>query len=289
MAITPTDLGRLGVDLCRMNKSTFTFDGGMMRFARHLIGSPEGMAQQLVTLVAKGYRYYFVGRIKADTESEAFDRRLRDYYDADLPKWTRERRRRRGLANARYLRHDDWFIVLVTEGKAERFWQEDKHRARDVRAVPIRFRGYSISFRPGGYQRLSPEERVWRQAMWRAYREARARGEQGIAPPMAARDAKWHVHVRMDDETYAGVKAYFLNIALHRRADFLAGEFATLGFEPYGPVRAQLRNILRAVNEARRTAHYDVLPLSVIRFERRIVKAFVEPRQDTSIVVQARG
>jgi hypothetical protein len=260
-----------------------------MRLARHLIGSPVGMVQQLVTLVAKGYRYYFVGRMKADAEPEAFDRRLRDYYDADLPKWTRERRRSRGEATARYLRHDDWFIVLVTEGTAERFWREDKHRARDVRSVPIRFRGYSISFRPGGYRRVSSEERVWRQAMWRAYREARAQGEQGHAPPPAARDMKWHVHVRMDDETYAGVKAYFLNIALHRRAEFLASEFGTLGFEPYGPIRTQLRNILRAVNEARRMANYDALPLSVIRFERRIVKAFVEPSQDVSTMVPVRG
>lgn len=247
-----------------------------MRVARHLIGTTEGMVQQLVTLVAKGYRYYFVGQVKPGADRESFDERMLAYYEAQLPKWTRERRRRRGQANARYLRLEDWFIVLLTEGRAERFWREDKHRARDVRQVPIRLKGYSISYRQGGYQRLSSEERVWRQAMWRAYREARASGATGEAPPPAVRDNRWHVHVRLDDETYLGLKAYFLNIATHRSAEFLAAEFSELWYQPYGPIRVQLRNILRAVNGARHQAGYDLLRLSVIRFQRRIVRAFAD-------------
>lgn len=247
-----------------------------MAHARHLVGSIEGMVQQLVTLIAKGYRYYFVGKMKAGTDPEPFDQKMLSRYEAGLPKWTRERRRQRGVANFRYLRHDDWFIVLLTEGEADRFWREDKHRTRNVRAVPIRFKGYSISFRQGGYKKLSSEERVWRNAMWSAYREARSRGEKGDAPPQAARDTKWHVHVRLDDETYRGLKSYFLNIATHRTSDFLAGEFSDLWYQSYGPIRAQVRIILRAVNDARRAAGYDVLPLSVIRFQRRIVKAFIE-------------
>jgi hypothetical protein len=87
---------------------------------------------------------------------------------------------------------------------------------------------------------------------------------------------KWHVHVRLDEETYAGMKAYFLNIATHRRSDTLAEEFSDLWCQSYGAIRAQLRNILRVVNEARKMAGYDTLPVSVIRFNRRIVKAFEE-------------
>jgi hypothetical protein len=235
------------------------------------------MVQQLVTLVAKGYRYYFIGTVKPGADLDRFDQRMRTYYEADLPKWTRERRRRRAVANARYLRLDDWFIVLLTEGTAERFWREDKHRVRDVKQVPIRFKGYSISYRQGGYQRLSSEERVWRQAMWRAYREAGAIGERRTAPPPASRDSKWHVHVRLDEETYLGLKAFFLNSATHRSAEFLAAEFSELWCQPYGPIRVQLKNILRAVNAARHTAGYDQLPVSVIRFKRQIVKAFAAP------------
>jgi len=236
------------------------------------------MVQQLVTLVAKGYRYYFVGKVKSGAELASFDQKMLAAYEAALPKWTRERRRQRGLANFRYLRSGEWFIVLVTEGKAPKLWGEDKHRIRDVREVPIRFKGYSISYRQGGYKKLSANERFWRNGMWTAYREARERGEKGEAPPPAQRDAKWHVHVRLDDETYSGMKAYFLNIAAHRTSDILAAEFSELWCQSYGPVRSQLRNMLRAVNEARRRAGYDTLPLSVIRFKRRIVKAFLEPQ-----------
>ncbi len=218
--------------------------------------------------------------MKRGSDPERFDERMLEHYDAGLPKWTRERRRQRGLANFRYLRHGEWFIVLVTEGKAERFWREDKHRTRDVRAVPIRFKGYSISLQQGGYKRVPQDERVWRNAMWSAYRDARERGEKGEAPPPAARDSKHHVHVRLDEETYAGMKAYFLNIATtdiqtSSSSSLFSRSFRAL-VSALCPVRVQLRNILRAVNEARTAAGYDTLPLSVIRFKRRIVKAFVE-------------
>lgn len=250
-----------------------------MAVARHSVASMDGMVQQLVTLVSKGYRYYFVGKKKAGAEADEFDQKMLATYEADLPKWTRERRRQKGLANFRYLRVDDWFIVLVTEGKAPKFWAEDKHRVRDVRQVPIRFKGYSMSYRQGGFKKITPSERYWRNGMWAAYREARDRGEVGEAPPPAERDMKWHVHVRLDEETYHGMKSYFLNIATHRRSDALAEEFSELWCQSYGPIRAQLRNILRAVNAARKKAGFDTLPLTVIRFKRRIVRAFAPPRQ----------
>jgi hypothetical protein len=102
-------------------------------------------------------------------------------------------------------------FALSTEGRVERFWREDRNRIRDVRSVPIRFKGYSISYRQGGYRRLERMERYERQLMWEAYREARERGEKGDAPAPAPRDSMWHVHVRLDDDTYEGMKAYFLN------------------------------------------------------------------------------
>src|SRR5439155_919039 len=80
--------------------------------------------------------------------------------------------------------------------------------------------------------------------------------------------------VRLDDDTYAGLKAYFLNIACHRQADFLAQEFWELPFEPYRPVRVQLLNILRAVNRARFLAGYEQVPVTVIRFKRNSVRPF---------------
>jgi hypothetical protein len=69
-------------------------------------------------------------------------------------------------------------------------------------------------------------------------------------------------------------KAYFLNIATHRQADFLANEFLELHFQPYRPVREQLLAFLRAVNRQRQLAGFQRIPYSVIRFKRRIVRAF---------------
>jgi hypothetical protein len=219
---------------------------------KHVVGSIDGMVAMLVNLVSKGYRYYFVGQVKDGKAKEDFDARLLFHYEADLPKWSRERRKRAGVANFRYLRFDRWFVVLATEGTATRFWQEDRERIRDVRHTPIRFHGYSISYRQGGFR----DRTLWKD------------------PAVRERDMKWHVRVQLDAETYAGIKAYFLNIAVHRQADSLAHEFLSLPYQPYRPVREQLFAILRAVNQQRQLAGYQRIPYSVIRFKRHIVKAF---------------
>ncbi|MCI0335513.1 MAG: hypothetical protein L0228_20085 [Planctomycetes bacterium] len=241
---------------------------------RHLVTSVDGMVAQLVNLISKGYRYYFVGKAADIANRAARDQRMLDYYDAGLPKWTRERRRRRGHANFRYLRYEGWFIVLATEGDAPRFWTEDALRIRDVRDSPIPFKGYSIGYVQGGYQSILAHEKTRRNAMWAEYRASRDRGEKGVKPPRPPRDMKWHVRVELDDETFEGLKAYFLNIATHRAADFIAREFIHLTFQPYRPVREQLRTILRAVNKARREAGFQMIPFSVIPFRRRLVKPF---------------
>lgn len=246
----------------------------MQQLGRYEVTSVDGMVSLIVNLVSKGYRYYFTGAVKAGSDPQRVDERMLSYYDAHLPKWTRERRRRKGIANFRYLRLGAWYIVLATEGVAERFWLEDRNRVRDVRRSPIRFEGYSISFKQGGYQKIPADEKAWRETVWTAYREARLRGEKGHAPPKAARDMKWHVHVRLDDDTYEGLMASFLNLATHRQEESLVSEFLKIRYQPYGPVRVQLRHILRAVNEARKIAGFQRVPLSVIPFKRRIVRSY---------------
>lgn len=232
---------------------------------RHEIGSIDGMVAILVNLIAKGYRYYFVGRCESHEKWVALDERIMEYYNANLPKWTRERHKKKGLSNFRYLRFQEWFILLATEGTAAKFWEEDRARIRDVRNTPIRFKGYSVSYRQGGWK----DRRLWKD------------------PLVRERDMKWHVRVQLDSETYSGVKAYFLNIATHREASFLANEFLDLTFQPYRPVREQLFSILRAVNRDRHLAGYQRIPASVIRFKRRIVRAFV--REEVPEIEAASG
>src|SRR5262249_43009442 len=81
-------------------------------------------------------------------------------------------------------------------------------------------------------------------------------------------------HVRLDDERYAELKAYFLERATHRTASALGAELQALPFEPYAPVRRQLFIVLRAVNRARAAAGFQPVPWRALRLRRRIVKPF---------------
>ena len=247
--------------------------------------SVDGFVAQVVNLITHGYRYYFTGTVKPGKDPAAIDARMVAQYEADLPKWTRERRRRAGKANFRYLRFEEFFIVLATEGEAPGFWAEDRNRIRDIRNVPLRFDGYSISYRRGGYAKMTHHEKQVRTEQWSDFKEAVAAGRPAVAPAPARRDDRWHGHVRLNDETYAGLKAYFLNRAVHWEGGRLAQEFLALSYQPYGPVRTQYRTILRAVNRLRQRAGYQRIPLSVLPFKRRIVPVFA-PRSDKESAVE---
>lgn len=83
-----------------------------------------------------------------------------------------------------------------------------------------------------------------------------------------------HVHVRIEREEFKRMKAHFLELATHRKADTVAAEFARLSFEPYAPIRRQLIEVLRAVNRARRGMGYELVPLEALRLRRRIMRPF---------------
>ena len=83
-----------------------------------------------------------------------------------------------------------------------------------------------------------------------------------------------HSHVRIEQEEYKQMKAYFLDLAVHRSLVNMEGELARLNWEPYAPVRRQLLCILRAVNEARRKAGFTPVTSPVFRFKRRVYRPF---------------
>jgi hypothetical protein len=70
------------------------------------------------------------------------------------------------------------------------------------------------------------------------------------------------------------LKGYFLDVATHFPVEELAHLFSAVPFEPYAPVRRQLLNLLRRVNDARHAAGLERVPSSVVRVKRRIVKPF---------------
>ncbi len=64
------------------------------------------------------------------------------------------------------------------------------------------------------------------------------------------------------------------DLAVHRSVANLVEAFGRIPWEPYAPVRRQLLNVVRAVNLLRDRAGYELVPISALRFRRRIVKPF---------------
>jgi len=82
-----------------------------------------------------------------------------------------------------------FFVLVATAGRHEFF--ETEKGVRDLREHPIRFAGYSISYRRGV-------------------------------------DRRFHVSVRIAPDEYLRLKAYFVDLACHRSVDGLAAEFSRL-------------------------------------------------------------
>lgn len=209
---------------------------------RCVASSPEGLVQQVaVCYLRHGYWWYVSGRIPHSKDADSVDRKLVAKYGIDISERQRSARKARGLANMQYIRYQDWFLLLATEGHHP-FKQQEQ--IRDCRRHPIRFEGYSISYRRAG---MTP------------------RG--GAAP-------KWHACVRIDATTYQQLKAYFLMRAAHRKLATLTEDFRRIPFARYAPIRRQLLNILRTVNHVRRQAGYEIVPASALSLRRQITQPF---------------
>lgn len=214
-----------------------------------------GFVQQIAcSYLRHGYWWYVTGVIPSHKDPNRVDVKLVDRYEIDLSEWKRSRRKQLGYANMHYLRHGRFFVLLATQGRHD-FFEAERSLIRDFRRVPLRFAGYSISYRRGGRTR---------------------RGEP---------DPKWHAHVEIEREHYKELKAHFLYRATHRSVENLVREFGRIPYEPYAPIRRQLLNILRSVNRARKHAGYELLPPTVLRLQRRIVKPLEPGERRNDVVV----
>lgn len=200
--------------------------------------SVEGFVQQLaVAYVQHGHWFYVTGTVPKHKDPRAVDAKLIERYGLDISKWARGRAKAQGRASVRYIRHGQFFVLIATKGKHEFFEQEPG--IRDIRRNPIRYAGYSISYR------------------------------RGI-------DRRWHVSVRIAGEEYLRLKSYFVDLAVHRSVDNIAAALRRIPFEPYAPVRRQFFNVLRSVNRPRKAAGFELVPASALRFQRRIVRPFAD-------------
>ena len=223
-----------------------------MKSYRCSASSVEGFVQQLAcSYLRHGYWYYVMGKVPDWKDPRSVDDKLVTKYEIAISESTRRRRKKLGYANLQYLRHNRLFVIVATQGK-HRFREIEAGAVRDIRRVPIKFHGYSISYRPGGRTRS---------------------GEP---------DPRWHSHVEIERERYKEIRDHLVDLAAHRSAQQLALEFYRLPFEPYAPIRRQMLNILRAVNRRRQLAGYSLLPAEVLPLRRRIVKPFESaPRSNT--------
>lgn len=196
-----------------------------------------------------GYWFHVSGSVPEGKDPRAVDAKLMSKYGIDLSREQRSRRKRAGLANLHYVRFDRRWLLLATHGEHP-FFLEEGERVRDVRRYPIHFEGYSLSVKQGHFLK-------------------RASSEVPAVP-----DSKLRVRVQISRERYQLMKAFFLDLATHRSAEWFRQEFWRIPFEPYAPVRRQVLNLLRLVNTARKGAGYDLVPVEVIRYRRRIVKPF---------------
>ena len=211
---------------------------------RCVASSPEGLVQQVaVCYLRHGYWWYVTGRIPKGKDRTAVDQKLIEKYEIALTDRQRAYRKKRRLANMQYIRYRDWFLLLATAGHHP-FKQQERRQIRDCRRHPIKFEGYSISYRRSGIT------------------------------PAGGGQPKWHACVRIDPWTYRELKAFFLDRACHRSVDNLAADFARIPYARFAPVRRQLLTIQRMVNDARGRMGYEPLPHKALRLQRRIVQPF---------------
>jgi hypothetical protein len=200
--------------------------------------SVEGFVRQLaVSYVGHGYWFYVTGRIPPRKAPDQIDRKIIARYGIDVSRWTRARQKKLGQARVQYLRYGRFFVILATHGQ-HRFFTDEAKAIKDIREAPIHFHRYSIGYRPG----------------WQS--------------------DKWHPSVRIDAHCYAQLEARFKKLALRQSAERLGAEFRRLPFEPWAPVRRQLWRLLRRVNERRKTANLEPLPVSVANLRRRRAHPF---------------
>jgi hypothetical protein len=211
---------------------------------RAVTTSVEGFVQQIACCYLRhGYWYYVKGRVPHGKLPESIDQKLINKYGIDVSESTRARRKKAGRSNLQYIRHERTFVLLATKGE-HRFFEEESNLIRDIRRAPIRYAGYSISYKRGG------------------------RKKDG------SNDDKWHAHVEIDRDQYLDLRALFSERALRDSPHKLALSFYELPIAPYAPVRRQLLLLLREVNRIRKVAGKKQIPTEVLPLRRRVVRPF---------------
>lgn len=121
--------------------------------------SVDGFVQQVaVAYLTRGYWFYVTGHVPDGKDPAAVDAKLVAKYRIDVSQKERCRRKRAGLANMQYIRHERFFLLMATHGQHP-FFEEEANNMRDARRIAIRYAGYSLSFRnKRASVRIAPDE-----------------------------------------------------------------------------------------------------------------------------------
>lgn len=124
--------------------------------------SVEGFVQQVaVQYLRHGYWFYVARSVPKSKDPRAVDGKLITKYGITASSKDRTRRKRAGLANMHYIRHDRFFLLMATHGR-HGFFDEETGQIRDARRQPIKFAGYSISYKKG-HASVRIEQREYQQ------------------------------------------------------------------------------------------------------------------------------
>lgn len=123
--------------------------------------SVEGLVQQVACCyLPHGYWFHVSGYIPEHKDPARVDAKLMERYGINLSRWSRVRRKRAGHANIQYIRHGRFFLLLSTHGRHP-FFEDEGDQVRDARRSPVRYAGYSMSFR-GGHSHIRIELEEYR-------------------------------------------------------------------------------------------------------------------------------
>lgn len=198
---------------------------------RYVATSEAGFVQQIVRCVAKGYRYYTVGRVRRGKAPEQVDQVLLTKFGIERSPSARARAKQRGEANIQYLRYGDLWVMMATKGKHH--WKEEhtdntgKPEYHDFRNKALEVGNYAISSRLDGQNQ-----------------------------------AKYRVRVVLNRAAYKELRALYLDRAKHWSVQNL-GEALRRDVRqllPYRPIRVQLIELIRQMNKVRKPKGYERIP-----------------------------
>lgn len=232
----------------------------MKKEYRYIATSRAGFIRQLVLYVRHGYVYYVKGTVREGLEPERVDAKMLDLYGIRKTVAQRHWRKKQGIANLQYLRFGRTWVLLLTPGeRPEEFNKRETNNVRDLEnpSQPLIVEGYSIRRVQGEFirNRDKPE------------------GVEG-----AVRDTKKRVRVQISKAELKNLRARFLSHARNRSLDWYRMQFYHVGWEPYAPIRRQLLDLRRMVNEARSPHGLEKIGTDCIRYRINPVKVF-EPVQ----------